>query len=127
MKTLENETIINLKNLPIGNREVEQIDLRQFEIGKSVEQEYRDIRNRLIIELHKIKLRYSEISNLQVQDIDNSFCLIRIKRGDRVFRIAISKSISDRLKILTKYKDDKDYIFTKNLEYMDMRECSYNS
>lgn len=55
MKILENETIINFKNSPIGNREVEQIDLRQFEISKSVEQEYRDIRNRVIIELHKIK------------------------------------------------------------------------
>lgn len=115
MKILENETIINFKNAPIVSIQSKQIDLKQFEISKSVEKEYRDIRNRVIVELHKIKLRYSEISNLQVQDIDNSFCLIRIKRGDRVFRIAISKNISDGLKILTKYKCDKDYIFTKNL------------
>ena len=115
MKILENETILNFKKTPIGNIEAEQVDLKQLEISKSLEKEYRNNRNRIIVELHKIKLRYSEISNLQLQDIDNSFCLIRIKRGDRVFRIAISKDVSDGLKILTKYKCDKDYIFTKNL------------
>ena len=62
-----------------------------------------------------MNLRYSEIARLVVQDIDSSFFLIRIKRGNRVFRIAVSKEISDKLKILTKYEDDKDYVFTKDL------------
>ena len=103
-KTLENETIN--KN---------QVDINQFEINNSTEKEYRDIRNKLIIELYNRNIRYTEISNMKVQDIDKSFALIRIQRGDRIFRVAISKEISYLLKQITKYKDEKDYIFTKNL------------
>lgn len=114
-KTRENQTYIEFKKIPIGNLDGKQVDLKQFEINKSTEKEYRTIRNDLIIKLHKKNLKYSEISNLQVQDIDNSFALIRIQRGDRVFRMAISQEITASLKALTKYKDNKDYIFTKDL------------
>lgn len=115
-KTRENETVIEeFEKIPIGNLDGKQVDLKQFEINKSTEKEYRTIRNDLIIKLHKKNLKYSEISNLQVQDIDNSFALIRIQRGDRVFRMAISQEITASLKALTKYKDNKDYIFTKDL------------
>lgn len=114
-KTRENQTYIEFKKIPIGNLDGKQVDLKQFEINKSTEKEYRTIRNNIIVELHKRNLKYSEISNLQVQDIDNSFSLIRIQRGDRVFRMAISPQITAGLKILTKYKDNKDYIFTKDL------------
>lgn len=115
-KTRENETVIEeFEKTPIGKLDGKQVDLKQFEINKSTEKEYRTIRNDLIIKLHKKKLKYSEISNLQVQDIDNSFALIRIQRGDRVFRMAISQEITAGLKVLTKYKDNKDYIFTKDL------------
>lgn len=115
-KTRENETFIeDFKKSTIGNLSGDQVDVKQFEISKSTEKEYRVVRNSVIVELHKRNLKYSEISNLQVQDIDNSFALIRIQRGDRVFRMAISPQITSLLKILTKYKDDKDYIFTKDL------------
>lgn len=115
-KTRENETVIEeFKKTDIGKLDGKQVDLKQFEINKSTEKEYRTIRNDLIIKLHKKNLKYSEISNLQVQDIDNSFALIRIQRGDRVFRMAISQEITASLKALTKYKDNKDYIFTKDL------------
>ena len=115
-KTRENETVIEeFEKIPIGNLDGKQVDLKQFEINKSTEKEYRTIRNNIIVELHKRNLKYSEISNLQVQDIDNSFALIRIQRGDRVFRMAISQEITASLKALTKYKDNKDYIFTKDL------------
>ena len=115
-KTRENETVIEeFKKIDIGKLDGKQVDLKQFEINKSTEKEYRTIRNDLIIKLHKKNLKYSEISNLQVQDIDNSFALIRIQRGDRVFRMAISQEITASLKVLTKYKDNKDYIFTKDL------------
>lgn len=115
-KTRENETFIEeFKKSTIGNLNGDQIDVKQFEISKSTEKEYRTIRNNLIVELYNKNLRYSEISNLQVQDIDNSFALIRIQRGDRVFRMAISPQVTEGLRILTKYKDDKDYIFTKDL------------
>lgn len=114
-KTRENQTYIEFKKIPIGNLDGKQVDLKQFEISKSREKEYRTIRNNIIVELHKRNLKYSEISTLQVQDIDNSFALIRIQRGDRVFRMAISQEITSGLKVLTKYKDNKDYIFTKDL------------
>lgn len=114
-KTRENQTYIEFKKIPIGNLDGKQVDLKQFEISKSREKEYRTIRNSIIVELYKRNLRYAEISNLQVQDIDNSFALIRIQRGDRVFRMAISPQITAGLKALTKYKDNKDYIFTKDL------------
>ncbi len=115
-KTRENETVIEeFEKIPIGNLDGKQVNLKQFEINKSTEKEYRTIRNNIIVELHKRNLKYSEISNLQVQDIDNSFALIRIQRGDRVFRMAISPQITSGLKVLTKYKDNKDYIFTKDL------------
>lgn len=100
---------------PIGIINGEQINLKHFEISKSAGIEYRKLRNEIIYKLNKMNLRYSEIAKLKVQDIDNSFFLIRIKRGNRVFRIAISKEISEKLKVLTKYKDDKDYVFTKDL------------
>lgn len=103
------------KKISIGNLDGKQVDLKQFEISKSTEKEYRTIRNNIIVELYKRNLKYSEISNLQVQDIDSSFSLIRIQRGDRVFRIAISPQITAGLKTLTRYKDNKDYIFTKDL------------
>lgn len=115
-KTRENETVIEeFKKTDIGKLDGKQVDLKQFEINKSTEKEYRTIRNSIIVELYKRNLRYAEISNLQVQDIDNSFALIRIQRGDRVFRMAISPQITAGLKALTKYKDNKDYIFTKDL------------
>lgn len=115
-KTRENETVIEeFKKTDIGKLDGKQVDLKQFEINKSTEKEYRTIRNNIIVELHKRNLKYSEISTLQVQDIDNSFALIRIQRGDRVFRMAISQEITSGLKVLTKYKDNKDYIFTKDL------------
>ena len=115
-KTRENETVIEeFEKTPIGKLDGKQVDLKQFEINKSTEKEYRTIRNSIIVELYKRNLRYAEISNLQVQDIDNSFALIRIQRGDRVFRMAISPQITAGLKALTKYKDNKDYIFTKDL------------
>lgn len=101
---------------PIGIINGEQINLKHFEISKNAGIEYRKLRNEVICKLNKMNLRYSEIARLEVQDIDNSFFLIRIKRGNRVFRIAISKEISEKLKILTKYKDDKDYVFTKDLK-----------
>ena len=115
-KIRKNQTIIDefIKS-PIGIINGEQINLKHFEISKSAGIEYRKLRNEIIYKLNKMNLRYSEIAKLKVQDIDNSFFLIRIKRGNRVFRIAVSKEISDKLKILTKYKDDKDYVFTKDL------------
>lgn len=115
-KIRKNQTIIDefIKS-PIGIINGEQINLKNFEISKSAGIEYRKLRNEVIYKLNKMNLRYSEIARLEVQDIDSSFFLIRIKRGNRVFRIAVSKEISDKLKILTKYKDDKDYVFTKDL------------
>lgn len=115
-KIRKNQTIIDefIKS-PIGIINGEQINLKHFEISKNAGIEYRKLRNEVICKLNKMNLRYSEIARLEVQDIDNSFFLIRIKRGNRVFRIAVSKEISDKLKILTKYKDDKDYVFTKDL------------
>lgn len=115
-KIRKNQTIIDefIKS-PIGIINGEQINLKNFEISKSAGIEYRKLRNEVICKLNKMNLRYSEIARLEVQDIDSSFFLIRIKRGNRVFRIAVSKEISDKLKILTKYKDDKDYVFTKDL------------
>lgn len=65
--------------------------------------------------IYENKLRYTEIENLQIQDIDKFFALIRIQRGNRVFRAAISQRISEKMKLLMKYKDKKSYIFTKNL------------
>nr|UVN04771.1 MAG: hypothetical protein [Bacteriophage sp.] len=114
-KTRENQTYIEFKKIPIGNLDGKQVDLKQFEISESKSKEYKSMRNKIIYKLHKKNLKYSEIENLQVQDIDNSFSLIRIERGNRIFRIAISKELSDDLRVLTKYKDDKDYIFTKDL------------
>ena len=114
-KTRENQTYIEFKKIPIGNLGGKQVDLKQFEISESKSKEYKSMRNKIIYKLHKKNLKYSEIENLQVQDIDNSFSLIRIERGNRIFRIAISKELSDDLRVLTKYKDDKDYIFTKDL------------
>jgi archaellin len=114
-KTRENQTYIEFKKIPIGNLGSKQVDLKQFEISESKSKEYKSMRNKIIYKLHKKNLKYSEIENLQVQDIDNSFSLIRIERGNRIFRIAISKELSDDLRVLTKYKDDKDYIFTKDL------------
>ena len=107
-KIRKNQTIIDefIKS-PIGIINGEQINLKHFEISKNAGIEYRKLRNEVICKLNKMNLRYSEIARLEVQDIDNSFFLIRIKRGNRVFRIAVSKEISDKLKILTKYKDDK--------------------
>lgn len=115
-KIRKNQTIIDefIKS-PIGIINGEQINLKHFEISKNAGIEYRNLRNEIIYKLNKMNLRYSEIARLEVQDIDSSFFLIRIKRGNRVFRIAVSKEISDKLKILTKYKDDKDYVFTKDL------------
>lgn len=115
-KIRKNQTIIDefIKS-PIGIINGEQINLKNFEISKNAGIEYRKLRNEVICKLNKMNLRYSEIARLEVQDIDSSFFLIRIKRGNRVFRIAVSKEISDKLKILTKYKDDKDYVFTKDL------------
>ena len=115
-KIRKNQTIIDefIKS-PIGIINGEQINLKHFEISKNAGIEYRKLRNEVICKLNKMNLRYSEIARLEVQDIDSSFFLIRIKRGNRVFRIAVSKEISDKLKILTKYKDDKDYVFTKDL------------
>ena len=115
-KIRKNQTIIDefIKS-PIGIINGEQINLKHFEISKNAGIEYRKLRNEVICKLNKMNLRYSEIARLEVQDIDNSFFLIRIKRGNRVLRIAVSKEISDKLKILTKYKDDKDYVFTKDL------------
>lgn len=115
-KIRKNQTIIDefIKS-PIGIINGEQINLKNFEISKSAGIEYRKLRNEVICKLNKMNLRYSEIARLEVQDIDSSFFLIRIKRGNRVFRIAVSKEISDKLKILTKYKYDKDYVFTKDL------------
>ena len=114
-KTRENQTYIEFKKIPIGNLDGKQVDLKQFEISESKSKEYKSMRNKIIYKLHKKNLKYSEIENLQVQDIANSFSLIRIERGNRIFRIAISKELSDDLRVLTKYKDDKDYIFTKDL------------
>lgn len=115
-KIRKNQTIIDefIKS-PIGIINGEKINLKHFEISKNAGIEYRNLRNEIIYKLNKMNLRYSEIARLEVQDIDSSFFLIRIKRGNRVFRIAVSKEISDKLKILTKYKDDKDYVFTKDL------------
>lgn len=115
-KIRKNQTIIDefIKS-PIGIINGEQINLKHFEISKNAGIEYRNLRNEIIYKLNKMNLRYSEIARLEVQDIDSSFFLIRIKRGNRVFRIAVSKEISDKLKILTKYKDDKDYVSTKDL------------
>ena len=115
-KIRKNQTIIDefIKS-PIGIINGEQINLKHFEISKNAGIEYTNLRNEIIYKLNKMNLRYSEIARLEVQDIDSSFFLIRIKRGNRVFRIAVSKEISDKLKILTKYKDDKDYVFTKDL------------
>lgn len=114
-KTRENQTYIEFKKIPIGNLDGKQVDLKQFEISESKSKEYKSMRNKIIYKLYKKNLKYSEIENLQVQDIDNSFSLIRIERGNRIFRMAISKELSDDLRVLTKYKDDKDYIFTKDL------------
>ena len=114
-KTRENETIEKFKLTPIGNIPGEQIDLKNIEIDKSTEVEYRTIRNDVIVGLNDRGLRYAEIETLQVQDVDSSFALIRIQRGNRVFRVAISKEISEKMKLLIKYKDYQDYIFTKNL------------
>ena len=115
-KIRKNQTIIDefIKST-IGIINGEQINLKHFEISKNAGIEYRNLRNEIIYKLNKMNLRYSEIARLEVQDIDSSFFLIRIKRGNRVFRIAVSNEISDKLKILTKYKDDKDYVFTKDL------------
>ena len=107
-QTIIDEFIIPIEEFiksPIGIINGEQINLKNFEISKSAGIEYRKLRNEVICKLNKMNLRYSEIARLEVQDIDSSFFLIRIKRGNRVFRIAVSKEISDKLKILTKYKD----------------------
>lgn len=115
-KILENQTLIDeFKDSTIGKLDGEQIDLKKLEISKSVESEYRSIRNDVIVALYKRDFRYSEIANLKVQDIDKSFILITKRRGDSLFRVAISREISEKIKLLIKYKSDKDYVFTKNL------------
>lgn len=75
-------------------------------------QEYLSLRNNTIISLYnKSKLRYTEIANLQVQDIDNNRFMVRIKRGDRIFRVALSPIITENMKLLIEGKEESDYIF----------------
>ena len=53
-KTRENETVIEeFKKTDIGKLDGKQVDLKQFEINKSTEKEYRTIRNNIIVEVHK--------------------------------------------------------------------------
>ena len=115
-KKLENQTLIDeFKDSTIGKLDGEQIDVGKLEISESVENEYRSIRNDVIVALYKRDFRYSEIANLKVQDIDKSLILITKRRGDSIFRVAISKEISEKIKLLIKYKDKTDYVFTKDL------------
>lgn len=75
-------------------------------------QEFLSLRNNTIISLYnKSKLRYTEIANLQVQDIDNNRFMVRIQRGDRIFRVALSPVITENMKLLIGDKEETDYIF----------------
>lgn len=74
--------------------------------------EFVEIRNATITSLYnKSKLRYTEIANLQVQDLDENKIMVRLQRGDRIFRVALSPLISDNLKLLAEGKKFDEYIF----------------
>lgn len=54
-------------------------------------EDFLNLRNETIYLLHtKAKLRHTDISNLQVQQISDDFLLIRLMRGNRIFRVALS-------------------------------------
>lgn len=70
------------------------------------------IRNETIVLIYEhAKLKFMEIAKMQVQHIDKSFALIRVQRGDRVFRVSLTPKISNNLKLLIKGKEFNDYIF----------------
>ncbi|WP_270647482.1 hypothetical protein [Paeniclostridium hominis] len=77
--------------------------------NKANEKELRDQTIKLLHE-HGI-LRNMEIAKLQVQHIDNSFFLIRIQRGDRIFRVSVTPKITENLKLLVQGKEFDDFLF----------------
>lgn len=69
-------------------------------------------RNETIVLIYEhAKLKFMEIAKMQVQHIDKSFALIRVQRGDRVFRVSLTPKISNNLKLIIKDKEFNDYIF----------------
>lgn len=83
-----------------------------------------EVRNETIVLIYKhAKLRFMEIAKMQVQHIDKSFALIRVQRGDRVFRVSLTPKISNNLKLLIKDKEFNDYIF--NSRYDNKKHLSH--
>ncbi|WGX77402.1 hypothetical protein QJS64_19230 (plasmid) [Paraclostridium bifermentans] len=69
-------------------------------------------RNETIVLIYEhAKLKFMEIAKMQVQHVDKSFALIRVQRGDRVFRVSLTPKISNNLKLLIGNKEFNDYIF----------------
>lgn len=77
--------------------------------------DFRIIRNNTIVDLYnKYKLRYTEIATLQVQDLDDNKIMLRIQRGNRIFRVALTKEISKNMQLLSRGKEFDEYIFSSN-------------
>lgn len=75
-------------------------------------QPFSQLRNETIYLIHKhTPLKNMEISKLEVQHLDKSMVLLRIQRGERIFRVSLTPKITNNLKLLIHGKEFNDYIF----------------
>lgn len=70
------------------------------------------LRDNTIYLLHTVtKLSYTEITNLKAHQFDDDFITVAIKRGKRLFKVALSKQLSVNMQLLCLGLDDNDRIF----------------
>lgn len=74
--------------------------------------EFLTLRNECIYQLHKrCRLKNMEIAKIEVQFLSDNFVLLRVKRGDRIFKVSLTNELTENMKLLCNGKNFNDYVF----------------